>query len=172
MVDLARRNFFRGKKTSTPPAIRLPWVISEQHFIDGCTQCGDCVKSCEENIIINGDGGFPQIDFSKGECSFCHDCIDVCKQPLFIGEKHNNQNAWQLDIKINSSCLAMNQIVCQSCQDICEPEAISFKYLHSKTPQPQIELEQCTNCGACVSICPQTAIELTTKVTTEHQEIK
>lgn len=161
MVDLARRNFFRGKKISTPAAIRLPWVIDEQHFIDGCTQCGDCIKSCEENIIVKGDGGFPTIDFSKGECSFCQHCIAVCDQPLFVDKREQSQTAWQLDIKIKSNCLAMNQVVCQSCQDSCETEAISFKYLTSKTPQPQIELDKCNGCGACVSICPQAAIELT-----------
>ncbi|MDX2367308.1 MAG: ferredoxin-type protein NapF [Colwellia sp.] len=167
MVDLARRNFFRGKKVSTPPAIRLPWFINEQIFIDNCTQCGDCVTSCEENIIVKGDGGFPEIDFSKGECTFCQKCIDVCNQPLFVDEREDSQNAWQLDIKIKSNCLAMNQIVCQSCQDSCETEAISFKYLQSKTPQPQIELDKCNSCGACVSICPQTAIELTPKSVAE-----
>jgi ferredoxin-type protein NapF len=167
MVDLARRNFFRGKIKSTPSAIRLPWVINEQHFIDGCTQCGDCATSCEENIIIKGDGGFPEIDFAKGECSFCQKCIDVCEQPLFIGDREDNQTAWQLNIEIKGTCLAMNQVVCQSCQDSCETEAISFKYLTSKTPQPQIELDKCNSCGACVSICPQNAIELTPKLVTE-----
>lgn len=167
MVDLARRNLFRGKKASTPSAIRLPWVINEQHFTNGCTQCGDCITSCEENIIVKGDGGFPKIDFSKGECSFCQKCIDVCNQPLFVDERDDDKTAWQLDIKIKSNCLAMNQVVCQSCQDSCETEAISFKYLQSKTPQPQIELDKCNGCGACVSICPQTAIELTPKLETE-----
>lgn len=167
MVDLARRNFFRGKIKSTPAAIRLPWVINEKHFIDGCTQCGDCITSCEENIIVKGDGGFPEIDFSKGECTFCQKCIDVCNQPLFVDEREDSQTAWQLDIKIKSNCLAMNQVVCQSCQDSCETEAISFKYIHSKIPQPQIELDKCNGCGACVSICPQTAIELSPKLETE-----
>jgi ferredoxin-type protein NapF len=161
MVDLARRNFFRGKKISTPSAIRLPWVIDEQHFINDCTQCGDCVTSCEENIIVKGDGGFPELDFSQGECTFCQTCIDVCKQPLFVDKRAENQTAWQLDIKIKSNCLAKNNVVCQSCQDSCETEAISFKYLLSKTPQPQIALDKCNGCGACVSICPQASIELT-----------
>ena len=61
----------------------------------------------------------------------------------------------------------MNQVVCQSCQDTCETEAISFKYIHSKIPQPQIELDKCNGCGACVSICPQNAIELTPKLETK-----
>lgn len=168
MVDLARRNLFRGKKASTPPAIRLPWVINEQHFINGCTQCGDCITSCEEKVIVKGSGGFPEVDFSKGECTFCQNCIDVCKQPLFINERTDSHTAWNLDIQIKSNCLAVNQVVCQSCQDSCETEAISFKYIQSNIPQPQIQLDKCTGCGACVSICPQNSIELTPKLVTEH----
>jgi ferredoxin-type protein NapF len=167
MVDLARRNFFRGKKVSTPAAIRLPWVIDEQHFIDNCTQCGDCVTNCEEKIIVKGDGGFPEIDFSQGECTFCQKCIDVCKQPLFVDKRAESKTAWQLDIKIKSNCLAMNNVVCQSCQDCCEPEAISFAYILSKTPQPQIALDKCNGCGACISVCPQEAIELTPNLTSK-----
>lgn len=168
MIDLARRNLFRGRKASTPSSvIRLPWVVNEQHFIDGCTQCGDCIKSCEENIIVKGDGGFPEIDFSKGECTFCQECIEVCQQPLFINERDEYQTAWQLDIEIKNNCLAMNQVVCQSCQDSCETEAISFKYLQSKTPQPQIELDKCNGCGACVSVCPQASIVLTPQLVKE-----
>jgi ferredoxin-type protein NapF len=163
MVDLTRRNFFRGRKKSTPAAIRLPWVIDEKSFIDGCTQCGDCIPSCDENIIIKGDGGFPQIDFSQGECSFCQKCIDVCEQPLFVDDRVESKSAWSLDIKIKNNCLAMNQVVCQSCQDSCETQAISFKYIQSSIPLPQIELEKCNGCGACVAICPQTSIELTPK---------
>jgi len=163
MVDLARRNLFRGKKASTPSAIRLPWVINEQVFTNSCTQCGDCVTSCEENIIVKGSGGFPEIDFSKGECSFCQKCVDVCEQPLFVDKRDENSPPWQLNIAIKNNCLAMNQVVCQSCQDCCEPEAITFKYLQSSIPQPQMELDKCNGCGACVSICPQSAIELTPK---------
>jgi len=164
MVDLSRRNFFRGKKTSTPSAIRLPWVINEQVFIDNCTQCGDCATTCEENIIVKGSGGFPEIDFSKGECSFCQKCIDVCEQPLFVNNRDTSKSAWQLNIQIKNNCLAVNQVVCQSCQDSCETEAISFKYQQSTIPQPQIELDKCNGCGACVSICPKSSIELTPKV--------
>lgn len=158
MVSLTRRNFLRAKKLSAKPAIRLPWIIDEQHFIAGCTQCSDCLSACDENIIIKGDGGFPEINFSQGECTFCQKCLQACEQPLFVDP--SSQAPWQLDIEIKNNCLANQQVYCQSCQDSCESQAISFQYLASSVPQPRIKLEQCNGCGACVSVCPQSAIEL------------
>jgi ferredoxin-type protein NapF len=164
MVDLARRNFFKAKKLTTAPAIRLPWVFNESIFIDGCTQCGDCLNACPENIIKKGDGGFPEVDFMQGECTFCQKCVESCEQNLFVNVLETpSDNAWHSDISIKGDCLAANDIFCQSCQDSCETEAISFKYINSSVPQPHITLSDCTSCGACVAVCPQTSIQLKPK---------
>ena len=103
MVDLSRRNFIRAKPVTTPPAIRLPWTAHEKLFTRGCTQCGDCIAACEEKIIIKGDGGFPEINFSAGECTFCQKCVVACEEPLFHAL---DTKPWQLTIDIQASCLA------------------------------------------------------------------
>ncbi|WP_077339566.1 ferredoxin-type protein NapF [Pseudocolwellia agarivorans] len=161
MVDLARRNFFNVTKENSKPAIRLPYVINEKVFTDNCTQCEECINVCPEKIIVKGDGGFPEIDFSKGECTFCDKCVDACKEALFT--QVEDEKPWDLAIEIKANCLAKNQVYCLSCQDNCETEAISFTYISESTPQPQISLDSCTGCGACVAVCPQTAIELSPK---------
>ena len=161
MVDLARRNFFKAKSIHTKSAMRLPYVIDENTFMEKCTQCEDCITACPEHIIVKGDGGFPEIDFSRGECTFCNKCVDVCEAPLF--KKTDAEPAFDLHIEIKSNCLALNQVVCRSCEDSCETEAISFKYLQSSIPQPQILLDSCNGCGACISMCPQSSIELSPK---------
>ncbi len=163
MVDLARRNFFKAKSIHTKPAIRLPYVANEDTFIENCTQCARCITSCPENIIIKGDAGFPEIDFARGECTFCNKCIDVCDEPLF--NHVDSAPAFDLHIQIKGNCLAVNQVFCQSCQDSCDTEAISFRYLDSSIPQPQILLDSCNGCGACVSVCPQASIELSPHTT-------
>ena len=158
MVDISRRNFFRARNVNTTPAIRLPWTADEQLFTQGCTQCGNCISACEENIIIKGDGGFPEINFELGECSFCQACVNSCEELLFT---ETNHKPWQVDISIKNNCLTKKQIHCQVCQDACEPQAIHFQYQQASVPQPNISQPDCTGCGACVAICPENAISLT-----------
>ena len=57
-------------------AIRPPWSVNEEDFTDKCTRCGDCILVCETQIIVKGDGGFPEIQFDKGECTFCQKCVN------------------------------------------------------------------------------------------------
>lgn len=158
MVNLSRRRLFKGGIKNIHSGIRLPYVINEQIFITHCTQCEDCITACPEHIVVKGEGNFPEIDFSKGECTFCKRCVNVCEAPIF--NKVENEEPWDLAIEIKASCLALNNVVCRSCEDSCETEAISFKYLQSSIPQPQILLDSCNGCGACVSTCPQSSIEL------------
>jgi len=157
--------------------MRLPWVINEAVFTTGCTQCQDCVQSCESNIIVKDEDGFPKIDFNQGECTFCNKCIEVCQQPLFSGlfpkdfteelaeglteeaTKDSCDKAWPVTLEINDKCLAKNNIYCQSCRDECETSVIKFNYLNSSIPQPSIAEVDCSQCGACISVCPQSAIE-------------
>jgi len=158
-VDLSRRNLLRGKNTAVTPSRRLPWVISEAVFIDNCSRCDECIDACPEKIIVKGDAGFPTVDFGLGECTFCQECIKVCEQPLFTAHRANK--AWQTSLTFLDSCLAKSNVYCQSCQDVCDVDAISFVYAAGSTPQPQINLEDCTGCGACVIPCPANAIDLT-----------
>ena len=158
MVDTARRNLFRGRFKKPEAAIRLPWTIDEDTFIEHCNQCGDCISACNENIIELSDGDYPVINFAKGECTFCTDCVTSCKQPLFVN--HQEEEPWQITPDINSKCLALNTIFCQSCRDVCDQHAIKFRYVDSAIPKPEIIEDECNGCGACVSVCPQQSISL------------
>jgi len=160
LVNPSRRRLFRGK-IQKDNVLRLPWVISEQIFTEQCTQCQNCISACETNIIVKDEQGFPKVDFSLGECTFCQECHHKCEQPLFV-EQINNEAPWPVTLNISDKCLAKNNIYCQSCRDECEPNAIKFSYLvngeASVIPQPSININDCTQCGACISSCPQTAI--------------
>jgi ferredoxin-type protein NapF len=167
LADPARRRLFRGK-IHQAPVLRLPWVIDETVFTQQCTQCQDCINVCETQIIVRDEHGFPKVDFSKGECTFCQKCSQSCKEPLFSLPKNiddpftGEQKPWPIRLDINNKCLAKNNIYCQSCRDVCEPNAIKFSYIvsgkPSSIPQPSIHLADCIQCGACISNCPQEAI--------------
>ncbi|WP_440876405.1 ferredoxin-type protein NapF [Thalassotalea sp. PLHSN55] len=161
----SRRNLFRGK-IKQEHALRLPWVVSEDVFTQHCNQCQDCLSVCETNIIVRDKQGFPKIDFNRGECTFCNACVEACEQPLFKEEK--NSAPWPAHINISNKCLATNNIYCQSCQDVCETRAIRFKFVNSSIPQPELNLTDCTSCGACITTCPQDAINFIDEMETPY----
>lgn len=154
MADLSRRHLFTRKKFDSRQ-VTLPWLVEQSSFTDDCTRCGKCIEHCESNIIIKGDGGFPTIDFSRGECTFCYQCARACPEPLFSAE---HENPWSAKATISSNCLAFHQIECRSCGDMCEPLAITFRLRPGDVALPTIDIADCTGCGACVAACPSTAI--------------
>ncbi|VAW87088.1 Ferredoxin-type protein NapF (periplasmic nitrate reductase) [hydrothermal vent metagenome] len=158
LMDIRRRNLFHGKLSSQAEDVRLPWLKSTSLFYDNCTQCGDCVQTCPENIIINGDGGYPRVEFKFGGCTFCELCAKVCPQNLFLIA--NKKTAWNFRAVVGSSCLSYQQVSCRSCQDSCEYGAINFTPQLGKVPEPVINSDLCLGCGACVSPCPNCAIEI------------
>jgi ferredoxin-type protein NapF len=159
-VDYSRRGFLKARPQTTQRPPRLPWIRSESTFLDGCTQCGACIKACETQIIVKGEGGFPQLDFSKGECTFCHLCVQACDVDMFT---NRDQRPWDYRAFIADTCLNHRDVLCQSCKEICEPRAIIFHYSENRFPVPAITNENCTARGACVSICPVSAISINTE---------
>ncbi|WP_448211471.1 ferredoxin-type protein NapF [Colwellia sp. MEBiC06753] len=158
----SRRRLFKGQLAAShsPTRLRLPWVISEEAFINGCTQCQACIESCETQVIKKDEQGFPYVDLTSEECTFCGNCHNACQETLFLPKAQQAmEKPWPISIEINNNCLAKHQIYCQSCRDVCEPEAIVFQYKQS-IPTPEINQIDCTLCGACLSSCPQSAIEL------------
>lgn len=61
---------------------------------------------------------------------------------------------------IGHRCLAVSQVLCRTCEDSCEPLAISFKPILNGTPQPCVNLDLCDGCGECFRLCPVSAIHM------------
>tara|TARA_R110001583_G_scaffold34122_1_gene114830 strand:+ start:1962 stop:2609 length:648 start_codon:yes stop_codon:yes gene_type:complete len=186
-IDHSRRAFFRRPSALIAKPVkevdssanswlpqRPPWALQEATFVDQCTRCHECIVACEENIIFIGDGGFPEIDFNRGECTFCEACVDTCKpSALFKQDRQvkqdqpvteTEQQAFYFDIKIDDSCLAKQKIHCQSCKDVCDPRAITMPWPKKVTSgaiqAPEINIADCTSCGACISTCPSQSISI------------
>ncbi|GKX63893.1 ferredoxin-type protein [Pragia fontium] len=155
MSILSRRNLLRGQWRRSS-AIRPPWSIEEQRFVDGCSRCHACVEACETGVIIVSNArAFPEIDFQRAECTFCGRCAEVCPEPLF---RPLETQPWQRIAVINQTCLTYQGVTCRSCQDVCEPNAIKFRLRLGGTAQPELDQQSCTGCGSCVRSCPVQAI--------------
>jgi len=150
-----RRSFFRRVKTSPFKSYIFPPYYDKKEDFLKCAECKtkDCLSACNEKIIQIIDEK-PVLDFSKTGCTFCDECAEACtKQVLSIIYKKEKINA---EMIINpQKCIAWNQTICFSCQDICEEYAIIYKGMLN----PVIDLEKCTACGFCIGVCPTEAIE-------------
>lgn len=163
---LPRRSFLRGQflhslkseKVSQQgyEPIRPPWS-NLANFLEKCTACGNCLKACETHIIVKGAGGYPEVDFSQGECTFCEKCVQSCEEGVF---REVSEEAWSHKIEIQASCLLQLGTECRSCGDSCEMRVIRFRPSLGGIAQMSLDLESCNGCGACLSVCPTSAITI------------
>ncbi len=154
----SRRAFLRGKFHESRTALRPPWTKEEGLYRD-CTACGDCITACPEDILLAGDGGLPETDFSQGTCTFCAGCAKACSEGIFDLAA---LRPWTYKASIEGHCLANRQVMCRSCGDSCEARAIRFPFEAGRVPVPKIDAALCTGCGACVSVCPVEAVQIAT----------
>lgn len=160
-TTLSRRALLRGRIEGTSPARRPPWAVREQFFLTRCTRCDECIKGCPEKIIRKGGGGFPVVDFNHGECTFCGECVRHCTHgALSLTALQADEMPWKLHPTIAKNCLPLNRVVCRSCAEQCEPQAIRFPPAPGGVAHPEIHAMRCTGCGACVRPCPVGAITL------------
>jgi len=157
MVDASRRGFFRGRPLQ-PAQLRPPWALSEAGFLDACTRCNDCLNACPTRILVSGDGGYPTVDFQRGECTFCGDCVTACRPRAL--QRADGQVAWTYRLSIDNACLPQRGVECRVCGEFCEVRAIRFAPRLGQPALPDVDPAACTACGACVAPCPTGSIRI------------
>lgn len=145
--DFDRRALLRGGRREGLPF--PPWALAE--FTRRCTRCDACVAACEERILVRGDGGFPRVDFQRGECTFCGACAAACEVGAFSA---TDRSPWSLRVTLAGDCLAEQGISCRSCEDVCGPRALRFRLQRGGRADLEIDIDRCNGCGACISACP------------------
>lgn len=156
--SVSRTQFLRGDIRGVRAPLRPPWAVSEAEFVELCTRCDDCLRACPEKILIRGPGGFPAVDFSRGECTFCHACADYCRPGVLYFQP--NLKPWQVTIQISDACLAKQGVVCLTCAEQCEVRAITMQHQEGWVAMPMVNPITCTGCGACVKPCPTHAVQV------------
>lgn len=154
----SRAQFLRGDFSGKSRPQRPPWSVEEARFVELCGRSGTCIQRCPEKILIKGRGGFPQVDFSLGGCSFCGECVKAC--PSGALQRSDEATPWQLKASVEPDCLAYGQVVCRTCGEYCQLGAIRFPPLVGGVAKPQVDAASCNGCGACVAPCPRQAIKL------------
>lgn len=162
-VDMGRRSLLTGKPPGSSPSLLPPWAVDNPEFYELCTRCHECINACPEHILTLASGGFPTANFTLGECSFCGDCTRACPSGALQIDPQDSK-PWRQAPVVNEQCLAKQSVVCRSCGDNCEAEAIQFNLAdsHPALPSPQIDNNACTGCGACISVCPTQALTMQT----------
>lgn len=113
------------------------------------------MAACPERILIADRDGAPVVDFSRGGCTFCGQCAESCVASVF---QRDLLPPWRVTIAISDRCLPRRGILCESCRDACGEDAIRFARSPGRAPVPEIALDSCTGCGACLAVCPESAI--------------
>ena len=160
-INKQRRWFLQGHNRMPEVVLqRPPWWRSESLTQHACRECNLCVSSCPEKIIAKDEFGLPIVDFSASGCNYCDACASACPSEYFLEKTlRTTDQAWQQHAVLNSQCLSHRDVVCQSCQDICDVDAIGFIY-RDRIPRPVVRTDNCNGCGYCLSVCPTTAIDI------------
>ncbi len=153
---MSRASLLRGHLREPPP-IRPPWAGPEAAFLTSCDRCGRCARACPEKIIVAGRDGVPEVDFRRGDCSFCRDCVAACSTGALTASE---RAPWFTVAEIAYSCLSVQGVICRLCQERCQAAAIAFLPALGGYALPDVDAEACTGCGACVRICPVTAVRI------------
>ena len=141
--------------------MRPPWARPEPEFLERCAvDCEKCVPACPQSILRIGRGGYPEVDFRVGECTFCGECVSICPTGALFALALDETAPWPLKAEIRDACLARGGIVCRTCGERCEARAIRFRPVPGGAVEVDVDFESCTGCGACFSVCPVNAVEM------------
>ncbi|MCP5140858.1 MAG: ferredoxin-type protein NapF [Chromatiales bacterium] len=152
------RGIARGDLKQATVARRPPWALAEAEFVTRCTRCDACIAACPEQLLARGDGGFPEIAFTRAGCDYCGKCAAACAAQALDRVAVDTAFPWVAEI--GATCLSQRGVECRICGDACAPRAIRFRPAVRAAARPELDPARCDGCGFCLSVCPEHAITL------------
>lgn len=124
--------------------------------VDGCIGLGSCVRACKFDAISIDALGNVHIDPVK--CTGCGACVRTCPHKLIELVRADRYvyvacSSHEKGAVCNKMC-KVSCIACNRCVKACEYDAI-----HVEDFLARIDYEKCTNCGACIEVCPKNCIK-------------
>lgn len=145
----------RPGPSRTIPVFRPPGAIAEQAFLEGCTRCGECLKACPHDAIVQAPdrlravAGTPVLEPDSQPCLMCagFPCITACEPGVLTDSLPTMMGTARVTEHL---CLAHHGTPCTVCSERCPvDEAIAVN-----DGKPTIREEVCTGCGVCRYVCP------------------
>ncbi|VUT24418.1 MAG: 4Fe-4S dicluster domain-containing protein [Candidatus Methanolliviera sp. GoM_oil] len=138
-----------------------------------CNGCGICILSCPDDAMsleepLIKDGHLvkkPLVMIDENKCSFCAICPRACPFDAIIYKRNgevvdpiedDDFPNFSMEEKAFEGELTIND--CYACVEICPCEAL--KKNDERRCTPDIDMEKCILCGACVNVCPEGRITI------------
>lgn len=133
----------------------------------GCLGLGTCVKVCDFDAIVIKNG-IAVIDENK--CTSCGACIKACPKNIIESVPINSRvrvacNSYDTARDAMQNC-EVGCIACKKCENTCQFDAI-----HVNNNLAKIDYSKCTQCNACVEVCPKVTIENILMINKAKREI-
>ena len=154
-TEISRRGFLRGNIDYYPVAAMRPLGAVDGSFKKLCKDCDTCRNACPEQVISMDADGRPILNFAETHCTFCGTCAEVCPTGALV---HREATSFNWRACIEDTCWSMNGVSCRMCQDTCPESAIRFQLMVGGRAEPAINVDACTGCGACSTVCPAASV--------------
>ena len=127
----------------------------QKECVWGCLGLGSCVNACPFGAVKMGDEGLPVID--SRVCTGCGKCVSACPKNLIVLIPRSKNTVVRCSSKDKAGVIIKickdGCIGCKKCETVCEPEAITVS-----NNLARIDYDKCTDCGACIKVCPKGVI--------------
>lgn len=131
----------------------------------GCDFCEDCLNVCEVNALqklpVNNVTKTNQTSSNSSDREEFSESAETSLHSIPQSDPDDYLPPWHIKASIDlTNCLSMNATICRSCGESCDDKAITFNLKLGGIAEPMLDIEQCTGCGACFSVCPVRVIQL------------